>query len=933
MRSFISGLTAALFLINLAAQETEIIYLSGTGYDDTKIWEFFCTQGMNSNRWATIEVPSCWELQGFGSYNYGHDKSKVNERGLYRKTFFALPSWKGRHITLVFEGVMTDAEVLINGKSAGPIHQGAFYRFSYDISELLNFNDSNLLEVKVSKVSANEFVNAAEREADYWTFGGIYRPVYLAIKPEDHIERVAIDALADGSFKMDVFHTLSRNNIVISVQLKTSDGLPAGKPFGIQADKNTNRATLFARIDQPALWSPEFPNLYQAEVSLQVNGDTIHRVTEHFGFRTVEIKKQDGIYINGARLMFKGINRHSFWPESGRTTSKALSIRDVLLMKEMNMNAVRMSHYPPDVHFLDACDSLGLFVLDELAGWQKPPYDTETGQKLVKEMVTRDVNHPSVVLWDNGNEGGWNRELDAVFQEYDIQKRHVIHPWEIFDGTDTQHYKPYYYGNGTFYQGREIFFPTEFLHGLYDGGHGAGLDDHWNLMTHNPLSAGMFLWCLIDEGVVRTDKNGWIDTDSNNAPDGILGPHREKEGSFYTIKEIWSPIQINMLNLPVDFSGEVIVENSYLFTNLKDCKFERTLAVFQSPFLKKEKYSTIIRQELLSPDIPPGEEGTVDLKLPADWKSYDVICLRATDPHGQELWTWSWPVKTNEQIALSARIRTSEWPVRVSETEDYLNVSVSDLFLEFSKKTGLINSIVKNDTWVPLWNGPQILSNQEIKVTVIEHFKEGENYIISAIFDQPENKIKWTIMPDGWLVLDYQYEISGEFDYAGIGFTFPDSIVTGVRYLGGGPYRVWKNRLKGTAFDIWEKTYNNTVTGESWEYPEFKGYYKDPVWVWIENSAVPFLIVNTTSDCYLHLFTPDPPHGAFNDHTAPPFPATDISILHAISPIGTKFRKAEEHGPQGQKNMFFPFGMPAIKSGTIWLYFGDPLTGIIIPPQ
>jgi beta-galactosidase/beta-glucuronidase len=135
------------------------------------------------------------------------------------------------------------------------------------------------------------------------------------------------------------------------------------------------------------------------------DGKTIlHTINEKIGFRTVEVREHDGIYINGTKIMFKGICRHSFWPESGRTTSKKISIDDVLLMKSMNMNAVRMSHYPPDKHFLDACDSLGLYVLDELGGWQKS-YDTDIGKKLVKEMVVRDVNHPCIVLWDNGNEG------------------------------------------------------------------------------------------------------------------------------------------------------------------------------------------------------------------------------------------------------------------------------------------------------------------------------------------------------------------------------------------------------------------------------------------------------------------------------------------------------------------------------------------------
>eukprot|EP01035_Chromulina_nebulosa_P052281 gene52281-71291_t len=165
-----------------------------------------------------------------------------------------------------------------------------------------------------------------------------------------------------------------------------------------------------------------------------------------------------------------------------------------------------MSHYPPDQHFLDACDSLGLFVLDELTGWQAK-YDTIAGPPLIKELVERDVNHPCVVMWANGNEGGWNRALDNDFHLYDPQKRLVYHPWEKFNGTDTKHYPDFNYVVNSSLYNKEVFFPTEFMHGLYDGGHGAGLDDFWNAMIKHPHAAGGFLWSFADEGIVRMDKD------------------------------------------------------------------------------------------------------------------------------------------------------------------------------------------------------------------------------------------------------------------------------------------------------------------------------------------------------------------------------------------------------------------------------------------
>ncbi len=302
--------------------------------------------------------------------------------------------------------------------------------------------------------------------------------------------------------------------------------------------------------------------------------------------------------------MFRGVCRHSFWPSTGRALNKSISIEDVELMKDMNMNAVRMSHYPPDAHFLDVCDSLGLFVLDELSGWSVPPYDTLIGKKLVKEMVTRDVNHPCIVLWDNGNEGGWNNALNGEFAKYDPQKRKVIHPWALFNGMDTQHYREWNYGQDVFFNGRDIFFPTEFLHGLYDGGLGAGLDDYWNLMLDRPLSAGGFLWDFSDEGVVRTDMNGWIDTQGNKAADGILGPYREKEASYYSIREIWCPVHVEMENLPPAFNGQLPIENRYFYTNLSQCVF--SVGLIGSPGFGAEKTDTAF--DIPSPSSRPGHE-------------------------------------------------------------------------------------------------------------------------------------------------------------------------------------------------------------------------------------------------------------------------------------------------------------------------------------
>ena len=645
-------------LASVYGQKTEIQYLSGTDKDHTVKWEFFINNGMNSNKWSTIAVPSNWELQGFGSYLYGNVNRKVNETGMYKFEFSVPEAWKKKKVNIVFEGSMTDTEVKINGKSAGPVHQGAFYRFKHDISGLLNYEGKNILEVTVTKESANESVNRAERISDFWVFGGIFRPVFLEALPLQYVDRVAIDARADGSFYMDVFTGGKGKAKTITAQIQSLDGKPFGPAMSTTVNTDTTgRSVIKGKFEKPALWNPEFPNRYQVVVSLNSGKKAVHQITQKFGFRTVEVRTGDGIYVNDRKIMFRGVCRHTFWPSSGRTSSKQLAIDDVNLMKDMNMNAVRMSHYPPDQFFLDVCDSLGMFVLDELAGWQKF-YDTPTAQRLVKQMVRRDVNHPSIVLWDNGNEGGFNKEVRGDYALYDPQKRTVIEPWAIINGTNTKHYPKFDYVQNVLNTGKEIYFPTEFLHGLNDGGHGAGLDEQWEFMVSKPLSAGAFLWVFADEGVERRDKNDSIDADGNRGPDGILGPYHEKEGSFYTVKEIWSPVYFKNKELKPGLDGRFEVSNRFLYTNLNLCKYSWELVRFGNKF--PEMKADRITGSVQAPDIAPGKSGVLPVNLPADWKNYDVIYLTATDQYGRHINTWSWAIIKPEDFAARIIVPGSE---------------------------------------------------------------------------------------------------------------------------------------------------------------------------------------------------------------------------------------------------------------------------------
>ncbi len=930
--------------VTAAAPETYVQYISGTDAASAVDWEFFCTDGRNSGKWTTIKVPSCWELQGFGTYQYGmpfYGKANppgiAKEQGFY-KTRFKLPStWEGRQIRIVFDGVMTDCSVNINSRRAIKLHQGSFYRFSADITDRVFFGEQeNLLEVTVSKESANESVNLAERRADYWNFGGIYRPVYIEAVPVNHIERTAIDARSGGDFRAEVYLGNGEDDGDWYI-LTTITDVATGKRMGSMTNTRFtgDKALVEVQVKNASDWTAETPNLYKAEFCLMHNGTPLHKVYQKFGFRTIEVRDHDGLYINGNKVLAKGVNRHSFRPETGRALSREDCYADVRLIKEMNMNAVRMSHYPPDEAFLEACDELGLYVMDELGGWHGK-YDTEVGSKLVPEMITRDVNHPSIIWWSNGNEGGFNYELEPLFYQYDPQKRTVIYPWENRNKFETKHYRSY--GESQEYMRKpEIFMPTEFLHGLYDGGHGAGLWDYWEMMRLHPRSAGGFLWVFADEGVMRTDQNGRIDNVGNYGADGIVGPHHEKEGSFNTIRQVWSPIHIAPAGNVVKafreeaswadqnsfiadtkaFAGKFDIENRYDFINLKSCTFSFELARMNRPSDDKAGHTVIAKGSIASPDVAPHSQGTLSLNLPATWNDADVLYVTAYNPEKEPVYTWGFYWKDDKEFCQTAT-QAGKVTCKENKEEHTLTVTTGKTDVVFDTQTGYLKRIGD----MSLSNGPRFIAarrgdrsmdvfyNHDDKqarskeriyqnisgtseLTGFTYEEYSDHITIKATYFGNLQEVEWTIDGNGNLTANYTYQYEGNVELCGVCFDYPESKVQGARFLAKGPYRVWQNRLHGTVMDVWETDYNDPIPGETFTYPEFKGYYNDWKWCEFKTTEGKLVLNNGTRGSYLGIFTPRDGR----DVLLYTLPQSGIAILDVIPGVRNKVNSTDLVGP------------------------------------
>jgi hypothetical protein len=1027
---------------------TEQHYLSGREPADAVPWEFEVTGGRRAGERTVIPVPSHWELHGFGTYNYGGEAGRADERGLYKLSFTVPQGWSDRRIRLVFDGVMTDTSVKVNGRSAGPVHSGAFYRFRYDITSLLQTGPgaTNLLEVEVGKAASDPLTDRAERGGDYWVFGGIYRSVWLEAVPNRWIEHVAIDARADGSLTADL--TLNARearrpdgpSLVperIDARIFNADGQPVGELFEKKIPAGgTGRMRISTRINEPRLWTAETPALYTIKLRRMRGDEVLHVVTERFGFRTFEVRDGEGLYLNGQRILLKGVNRHSFRPDAGRALNREDCYDDVRLIRAMNMNAVRMSHYPPDKAFLEACDELGLYVLNELSGWQHG-HGTEIGRRLVRELVERDVNHPSILFWDNANEGGWNRDLDGDFALYDPQNRPVLHPWDPFNGIDTRHYSDYN-DLARRLRGPNLVMPTEFLHALYDGGGGAGLDDYWRAISESPVGAGAFHWVFADEGIVRSDQDGRIDVFSTFAPDGLVGPRHEKEGSYFTVRDIWSPIQAGAPALDEGFRGSIAVTNRYGFTSLDQCHFEWRLLRFRGPFESGQTRVVMANGSVRAPMIRPHASGELTLPLPTNWREADALELVASNPDKHELRNWVWPTTTLAgRVVSHAKGQVRSVPT-VTAASGEIRMTVGETTASFDAHTGLLRSFVRSNKTAILANGPRLvfarpdsagavewlafaagdvsdpvrrlaqphLANAlEIELNFgrsipyggfkLEISHDGESWktlydgtrrsgdgklynfppqIVSAVritnVRQPDgkpmtvrsvrlgyasarfpaeegtgtiatgtvndgnsgetvawienrdgaglNRFRWSMRGDGSLRLDYSYTLDGEFLYHGITFDCPEEQMQSVQWLGEGPYRVWQNRLRGTWLGIHKNSRNEVQHGETWGYPEFQGYFAGLRWAKLETGSGPVTVFSASPELYLRLGTPRIDH----QNTTVEFPAGDLSVLHGIPAIGTKFTTPERSGPASH-----PAKASGTYSGTLVFSLEESQTG------
>lgn len=309
------------------------------------------------------------------------------------------------------------------------------------------------------------------------------------------------------------------------------------------------------------------------------------------------------------------------------------------------------------------------------------------------------------------------------------------------------------------------------MHGLYDGGVGAGLADYWNLVEKSPVGAGGVLWYWVDAGVARADKDGFIDTDGNYSADGIVGPRREKEASYFTIREIWSPVQIPLEQIPPGFDGTLPVENKYFFSTLEGTALEWKL--LRHTYADQSDMEVSAEGNVPLPAIPPREKGRVGLPLPKDWQDNDVLVARANDANGDELMQWCWPLRVD--VVETKQAST----VSIEETGS-MRFLAGGVTWVFDPETGHLIDCVTEGSVTGLGKGPvlyagtaQSVIEQKGQWTVGTKWVKDSVVIASSQADSGST-FSWTLNPDGSATFDYALApIEDALTYCAVGFDLP----------------------------------------------------------------------------------------------------------------------------------------------------------------
>ena len=600
--------------------------------------------------WGKINVPGNWELQGYGypfyvdvGYGFSYPGKKISPDpphipedncpvGQYKRKFSVPTSWKGNQIVLQFGSVASAYHVWVNGEKVG-YSQDSKMVAEFDITSLVRFGRENDIAVQVYKFSDGYYLE----DQDKWRFGGIQRDVKIFARPKFHIADFEVVTDLDRNYcdaELKVFLKLEgeRGNKPVDVRM-TLTGKGGETVLVMNKEMVSDSAKFEGFVQAPDLWSAEKPNLYGLRIELFHGGKKTETVNTTIGFREVEISHAN-LLVNGQPVYIKGVNRHEHDPFTGQCITEESMLKDIRMMKENNINAVRTSHYPNDPKWYELCDKHGLYIVDEanieshgmgydsdkcLANrpeWMNAFLD-RTGR-----MFERDKNHPCVIIWSLGNESGSGVNFSETYgwlHDRDRSRR-PVHSEDA--GTDycTDIFCPMYKKidvlvNYALSRPYRPLILCEYEHSM--GNSCGNLRDYWDMMERYPCLQGGFIWDWVDQGLAATTEDGrfyWAyggdlapegtPSDGNFCMNGLVTADRKPKPQLYEVRHVYQNITMNLADYG---KGLVRISNNHFFTSLNDFCFEWELEGNG----RKLAGGTIEDVEL-----GPGEEGLFEAGFP-----------------------------------------------------------------------------------------------------------------------------------------------------------------------------------------------------------------------------------------------------------------------------------------------------------------------------
>jgi beta-galactosidase len=868
---------------------------------DQRPKDFYKTD-FNVVNWKEIQVPSNWELKGYGipiytniTYPFPKNPPYIdhsdNPVGSYRRNFDLPQTWNGRRVYLHFEGGTSAMYIWVNGEKVG-YSENTKSPCEFDITKYVK-RGKNLVAVEAYRWSDGSYLE----DQDFWRISGIDRNVFLYstenLRFADFFAHPDLDTnYKNGLLSVDItlnnYFKSAKTGLVEAILLDATEKEIFNQLLKINVSpESKNEATLSKNVSSPNLWNSETPYLYSLVLTLKdENGKFIESISTKIGFRKVELKNGK-LLVNGKRIMVHGVNMHEHNPITGHYQDIATMMKDIRMMKQHNINAVRCSHYPNNIDWVKLCDKYGIYLVDEANieshgmgyGHENPAFHPEwDGAHMDRtiSLVERDKNSPSVILWSLGNEasnGDVFKKTYAWIKQRDNSR--LVQFEQAGEKENTDIVCPMYPSINYMkeYATRENvkrpFIMCEYAHAM--GNSSGNFKEYWDIIRGSKNMQGGFIWDWVDQGFEVTDEAGrkyWAyggdmgsqnyTNDENFDHNGLVFPDRIPHPGLEEVKKFYQDIYFSSFHPE---KGLIIVENDFHYTNLQNYEFKYEVlkngeVLKQGSFELNLAPESVKQVQLAMPDMPEINGVEYLLNVFAYTRvGTDVI------PKGHEVAREQF--KLGEGLYfLKDSVKTNA--VKITDEKDQIALNADGVNVIINKKSGLIgryqvdNKQYFNQKPTPnFWRAPTDndfgnkmehkcniwrVAGDNISVTNISSKEvDGKAVVTADLYLKDvasDYQIVYTMTGDGALVVNVLYKAGAnqlpELPRFGMIMSL-DKEFENFTYYGRGPWENYSDRNYSSQIGI----YNSKVSDQYVPYtrPQENGYKTDLRWLTLTNNA------------------------------------------------------------------------------------------------